>query len=589
MNYANLQYNQPYNVGDILIGDTSISEYTVVYSSSASNPAKEFVKYIKMATGFELDCVQDTECQVGENEILIGKTNREGNTVNIDRSKCTNDNEAFVYGVQNGNLYITSNEQYYGTVFGVYDFLEIYAGINFFDEIETVDVKKAFYVPSNLNYFETSAVNDYRVVFSDYASKNEKWMAKENGANITGFYHSLPSLAKDPSEFKANWDYQVQYHKDKDPCLLDPEIQQNIITNATKLLGNRGGVWVAMSDGTAYCKCNEYCAPYIRQHGRMGAYFNILDVVADSLEGTNPDAKIVGLAYKYIWSMLEGYDAKDINDSVTFVVCTDNMCGTHSITSTGCKNEANPNNTYEKDLGYKVQVEHGYKECYDRIVELCPNIYIWDYIYPSRHNEAPLPLFQRMYDNYTYFYTHGASGVFLQDHTGPNACFALLRSYMATKLLRNAGNMSEKEYWAYIDEFLKEYYGDGWTYIREYIDYIFELSQKNEWHIWSSEFWDDIITEEQYRENYDYLMGLWEKAESLAQTEDMAYRVRRDSTQMKYIELSLAYRDYAASEKTDADLKAYTDIRDAYIALLEEYGFDMPNVGNINPDFWNYG
>ncbi|MBE6574096.1 MAG: DUF4838 domain-containing protein [Ruminococcaceae bacterium] len=586
MNYANLQYNQPYNVGDILIGDTSISEYTVVYSSSASNPAKEFVKYIKMATGFELDCVQDTECRVGENEILIGKTNREGNTVNINRSKCNSDSEAFVYGVQNGNLYITSNEQKYGTAYGTYDFLEKYAGINFFGVLETVDVKKAFYVPANLNYFETSATNEFRVFYSNDYDSAEKWGTNElNG--MQGFYHALPSLGKDPSEFKPDWSYQSEVHKEADPCLLDPASQQNIITNAKRIAGGNG-MWLGHSDGSGYCKCSEYCAPFIREHGRMGPYFNILDVVADALEKDFPNVKILGLAYSHTWNMLKGFDAKDINKNVTYVVCGDNMCGTHSITSTGCKNQSNPNETFEKDYGYKVETVYGYRDCFDKIVELCPNLFAWDYIYPANHNEQPIPLFHRMYDNFTYFFENGVSGYFLQNCTKDNACFDVMRSYMAAKLLRDGENMTEDQYWGYIKEFMKEYYGDGWSYIYEYINYTYELSQKNEWHIWSNEDWNDIITEEQYRENFDYLMGLWEKAEALAQTEDMAYRVRRDSTQMKYIELCLAYEDYADSEKTDADLKAYTDMRDAYVDILYKYGFQEPNISNLNPAFWRY-
>ncbi|MBR5515610.1 MAG: DUF4838 domain-containing protein, partial [Clostridia bacterium] len=584
MNFANLQYGSEYNVGDIIIGDTSISEYTVVYASAYADLAAEFVSYIKMATGITLEVGQDTACEIGEKEILIGNTNREGKTVNIDRSECTN-NDVFVYGVQNGNLYLASNEKKYGTEYAVYDFLENYAGINFYQDIETVDVCKAFYVPADLKYTEGSATTALRVFFSDRDNKNHKWMTEES-SSFRGFYHSLPSLGKDPSEFKADWGYQVTYHKDSDPCLTDPKIQQNIITNTKKLAGG-GGVWVAMSDGSAYCKCSN-CAAFYRTHGRMGTYFNILDVVADALEKDYPNTQIVGLAYKYIWSKLENFNKEDINDNVALVVCTDNMCGTHSIRSTGCKNEANPNETYEKDLGYKVQVEYGYKECFDTIVELCPNIYIWEYIYPANHNEQPIPLFHRLYDNWNYFFENGAKGVFCQNHEGNNACFGLLREYMAAKLLRAGSSMTEKEYWALIDEFLKEYYGDGWTYIREYINYSWKLSQENEWHIWSNEDWNDIITEEQYRENYDYLMGLWETAESLAQTEEMAERVRRDSTQMKYIELCLAYEDYADSAKTAEDLKAYTDMRDAYVEILHKYNFKEPNISNLNPAFWRY-
>ena len=588
MNYANLQYNQPYNVGDILIGDTSISEYIIVYSSSAKNPAKEFQKYIKTATGIELDLVQDTECQIveGDKEILIGKTNREGVTVNIDRSECENDSEAFIYGVQNGNLYITSNEKNLGTAYGTYDFLEKYAGINFFGSFETVDVKKTFEVPADLNYFETSATNNFRVFYSNDYGSAEKWGTKElNGMN--GFYHALPSLGKDPSEFKADWSYQAEVHKEADPCLTSAESQSNIITNVRKLAGGKG-VWVGHSDGAGYCKCDG-CMTYTREHGRMGLYFNILNVIAKALEKDYPNTKYFGLAYSHVWGMIKNYDAEDVHKNVGLVVCGDNMCGTHSIRSTGCKNTSNPNETYLKEYSYKpAEYVYGYKDSFDKIVELCPTIYIWDYIYPAKHSEAPLPLFHRMYDNFTYFFENGASGFFLQNNTHDNACFDVMRCYMAAKLLRDGENMTEDQYWGYIKEFMKEYYGDGWSYIYEYINYMYELSQENEWHIWSNEDWNDIITEEQYRENFDYLMGLWEKAEELAQTDEMKYRVRRDSTQMKYIELCLAYKDYAASAKTDEDLKKYTDLRDEYVIILETYGFEMPNISNLNPEYWNY-
>lgn len=585
MNYANLQYNTDYNVGDIFIGENSIRDYIIVYSSSAANPAKEFKKYIKMATGFELDLVQDSECAIGEKEILIGKTNREGVTVNIDRSKCTTDNDAFVYGVQNGNLYITSNENKYGTAYGTYDFLENYAGLNFLGTLETVDTKKAFYVPANLNYFETSATSEFRVFYSPDYDSAEKWMTNEvNG--MSGFYHALPSLGMDPDDFQPTWSFQADVHKNSDPCLTTAESQQNIITNVKRIAGNKG-VWVGHSDGAGYCRCAS-CAAYIRDHGRMGPYFNILDVVADAIADEFPNTKVIGLAYSHTWNMLKGFDAKDINKNVTYVVCGDNMCGTHSIPSSGCKNESNPNETYVKETYKGPETVYGYRDCFDKIVELCPNIYIWDYIYPANHNEQPIPLFHRMYDNFNYFFKSGAKGFFLQNNTHDNACFDVMRSYMAAKLLREGESMTETQYWNYIKEFMKEYYGDGWTYIYEYINYTYELSQENEWHIWSNEDWNDIITEEQYRANFDYLMGLWETAEALAQTEEMKYRVRRDSTQMKYIELCLAYETYADSAKTADDLKAYTDMRDEYVEILETYGFEMPNISNLNPAFWRY-
>jgi len=589
MSYSDLWYDQPYNVGDILIGGSSISDYTIVYSSRYAELAADFAKYLNTATGFELDAVCDTDCEIGEKEILIGMTNREGVTVNVDRSVCT-DRDTILIEVQNGNLILTSDEAegdlMYGTTYAAYDFLEHFAGISFLDDTTlSIDVKKAYSVPSDYYLCETSATTGYRVFSAHYNC--EQWKMHEIN-EFTGFYHSLPSLSLDPSEFEPSWSFQAEHHKNADPCLTNPAIQQNIITNAGALASNgKDGVWVAMSDAESYCKCNN-CAAYYRVHGRMGTYFNILDVVADALEKDYPDTQIVGLAYKYIWSMLKGFDRKDINKNVAMFICTDNMCGTHSITSTGCKNESNPNDTYEKDFGYKVETIYGYKDCFDKIVELCPNLYVWDYTYPANHDEQPLPFFHRMYDNYTYFFKNGVKGMFRQNTLSKNSSFGYLRNYMAAQLLRDGNRITEAEYWARLDEYLKEYYGDGWTYIREYIDYTYELSLENEWHIWSNEDWNDVITEEQYRENYDYLMGLWEKASSLAQTEDMKYRVERDSTQMKFIEVCLAYETYADSAMTDTDLKAYTDVRDAYIETLTFYGLNIPNIANMNPAQWKY-
>ncbi|MBE6686726.1 MAG: DUF4838 domain-containing protein [Ruminococcaceae bacterium] len=581
MNYANLWYNQPYNVGDILIGEDSICDYIVVYSSAYADLAADFVKYIKMATGFELDCVQDTACEIGEKEILIGKTNREGVTVNIDRAQCGDDEESFIYGVQNGNLYLTSNEKQHGTEYAVYDFLEVYAGINYFGTIETVDLIKCSYVPADLDYFETSATKDYRVFYANKYGNEAKWKAYSAG-DINGFYHALPSFGKDPSEFIPSWEYQVEWHKTSDPCLTDPKIQQNIITNASNFAGKEG-IWCAMSDGSGYCKCAN-CRVAYRDKGRLGPYVDILDILADAI----PNTKIVGLAYNYTWSVLKGYEPGDLNENVVIVVCTNKLCASHVINDPNCKNQICPNATIEINTGGYITVKDGSDDIFREICRVVPNVWVWDYVFPADHNEAPLPLFHRMYKNYKYYFENGVTGMFWQNTTDDNACFDVMRNYMGAKLMSEGKDMTEEEYWAYIEEFMKAYYGDGYTYILEYINHAYKLQSENEWHLWTMEKWYDIITEEQYRENFDYMMGLWEKAEALAQTEEMADRVRRDSTQMKFIELCLAYEDYADSAKTEEDLKTYTDKRAAYLEILKEYNFMEPLYSStkLNPVEW---
>ena len=589
MNYDNLWYNEEYNVGDILIGEDSIRDYIVVYSYGYEELAADFVNYIKMATGFDLDYVQDTACEIGEKEILIGKTNREGVTINVDRSEIEDESEAFIYGVQNGNVYIISNEKRYGTQYGTYDFLETYAGINFFGTIETVDLKKCITVPADLNNLEISSTKDYRCYYAKSYGSDYKWKVGP-ADDINGFYHALPSFGLDPSEFEASWSFQVEHHKDADPCLTDPKIQQNIITNARNYVG-KDGIWCAMSDGSQYCRCSN-CAKAYREKGRLGPYLDILDIVADDINKDYPGTKIVGAAYNYTWGLLKGYEPGDINENVVIVVCTNDLCATHMIDDPDCKNTVHPNVTQEVDTGGYVTTKDGMNEMFLEICRVVPNVWVWDYVFPADHNEAPLPLFHRMYHNYNYYFNHGVTGMFWQNTDDDNACFDVLRNYMGAKLMHEGKDMTEEEYWGYIEEFMKAYYGDGWTYILEYINYAYELQSENEWHLWTKEKWYDIITEEQYRENYDYLMGLWEKAESLAQTEEMAYRVRRDSTQMKFIELCLAYEDYADSAMTAEDEKYYVDnYRTPYLELLKEYGFMEPYYCHtkLNPAEWRIG
>ena len=584
MNYSDLWYNQPYNVGDILIGDVSISEYIVVYSSGYAELAADFVKYINMATGFELEYVQDTDCQIveGDKEILIGKTNREGVTVNIDRSEIDNENEALIYGVQNGSVYITSNEKRYGTQYGVYDFLETYAGINFFGTLETVDIKKCITVPTDLRNVEISATKDYRCYYANDYGNEAKWKVYSAG-DINGFYHALPSFGLDPSEFEPSWSFQVEHHKNSDPCLTDPKIQQNIITNAKNFAGKEG-IWCAMSDGSDYCRCAN-CRVAYRDKGRLGPYVDILDILADAI----PNTKIVGAAYNYTWSLLKGYEPGDLNENVVIVVCTNKLCATHAIDDPNCRNEVCPNATIEINTGGYTTVKDGSDDIIREICRVVPNVWVWDYVFPADHNEAPLPLFHRMYQNYNYYFSNGITGMFWQNTSKDNACFDVMRNYMGAKLMHEGKDMTEEEYWGYIEEFMKAYYGDGWTYILEYINFAYELQSENEWHLWTMEKWYDIITEEQYREHYDYMMGLWEKAEELAQTEEMKYRVRRDSTQMKFIELCLAYEDYADSPRTAEDEAYYVDnYRTPYIELLASYGFMEPLYCHtkLNPAEW---
>ncbi len=565
MSYMELRYNAETPVGDIMIGDTSISEYTIVYGttaaksgSSAQTCANELHSYINKVTGFSLPVYKDTDREIGEKEILIGKTNREGVVVNIDRSGF--DPDTLLMEVQNGYLILASDENYAATQFAVYEFLEEYAGVSFMGVIETFTPKNCYNVPADLYHTETTGMRYRDYIFGKGDLPHVGKKLRDNGGyfNQANFYHSMPALGQDPADFKPQWGYYTAHHMSDDPCLTDPQIQQNIIANVKTQLAaspqNRF-VWVAMSDSVYYCKGgpNCQCDEFYREHGRTSTYFNILDVVGEAIAEEYPDYYVVGLAYKYTWNLPRNFNKEDISDNVIVCACTDTACGNHDHTQTDvCTNKSNSAAKYSEIL--------------DAWFEFSPNVWVWDYSSDTTYADAPFPVIHQMYRKYHDFHKRGVSGIIVLGDNINSAPFAELKVYLTSKLVWET-DMTEAEYWNYVDSFLESFYGDGWTYIREYIEKTYELQSENEWHIWSNCDWDDVITEEQYRENFDYLMGLFDKALELASTDEQKLRVRRSATQMKYIEVCLAYEDYRDSGD-QADLDKYNEMAEAYFAYL---------------------
>ena len=581
MSYMELRYNAETPVGDIVIGDTSISEYTIIYGTTAAKAgnsaetcANELHSYIAKVTGCQLPIYKDTDREIGQKEILIGKTNREGAVVNIDRTDF--DPDTLLVEVQNGYLILASDELYSATQYAVYEFLETYAGVCFMGVIETYTPKNCYTVPSDLRHTETTGIRwrDYIFGKGDLPQVDKKIRANGGYFSQANFYHSLPALCQPPEDFQPSWGYYTSWHMEKDGCLTDPTIQQNIIANVKaqlKATPHNRFVWVAMSDQVYYCRC-ENCADFYREHGRTSTYFNILDVVGEAIAEEYPDYYVVGLAYKYTWNMPKNFNKEDISDNVIVCVCTDNACGNHDHTQIEeCANKSN--NTGK------------YSEIFDAWCNFSPNVWVWDYTSDTTYADAPFPIIHQMYKNYMDFHDRGVSGMVILGDNVDCAPFSELKVYLVSRLVWEA-DMTEAEYWNYVDSFLREFYGDGWSYIREYIEKTYELQSENEWHIWTNCDWDDVITEQQYRENYDYLMGLWDKALELASTDEQVLRVRRSAAQMKYIEVCLAYEDYRASGD-QADLDKYNETALAYfdyLGTLEDDNYRAPGNWDLNKD-----
>ena len=112
--------------------------------------------------------------------------------------------------------------------------------------------------------------------------------------------------------------------------------------------------------------------------------------------------------------------------------------------------------------------------------------------------------------------------------------------------------MSEEEYSRHMDEFLEAYYGDGWVYIRQFIDKTTQLANDGCINIYEEPL--QSITEAEYLANEYFFNSLWDKAEAIA--DDRLEYVQRSRLQWRCIQI-LIHPDDEAALAFAKDVEAY--------------------------------
>ena len=171
--------------------------------------------------------------------------------------------------------------------------------------------------------------------------------------------------------------------------------------------------------------------------------------------------------------------------------------------------------------------------------------------------------------------------------------FGELRAYLLAKLMCDPF-MTKEEYSNHMNEFLAAYYGEGWEYIRAFIDKTSELAANGGYKINSDEtegaavcgqgIYDHpltVITRSEYLENEAYFDMLW--AQALANAGDREAAVARSMMQWRLTKLYLHPNAEQAQSLID-------DAKAAGVVWKE----GNPNVQDSSdlsksPYYWSYG
>jgi len=217
--------------------------------------------------------------------------------------------------------------------------------------------------------------------------------------------------------------------------------------------------------------------------------------------------------------------------------------------------------------------------------KISDSIFIWDYTTNYAHYNMYFPNFSVMLDNVKFFVENNVKGVYEEgNYMSDTADFPELRAYITSKILWDP-YMSEEEYYGHINDFLEGYYGPGWTYLREYIDWAeeipgdkhftcvlsgpesilatFEKVQTN-----PEDPYPDTLTEDMIRNYQDtdwtvysnyytkikrctYLENAaqyFDNAMQAAETDEQRNRIDKASLQVDYLESIYLYNNYKAGK-----------------------------------------
>ena len=550
-------------LNNLTIGGVDIKNYTLVVQDGGAacvrNSANELIRYLEQATaGFRL------EEKASDYEIVIGVTDRDTDRIKAAREAVELDGYTLL--MDGNRLYITGSCDR-GTMYGVYCFLEDYIGVRFLAKDTTVIINQdSVEIPADVHtthnpVFEMRDIYWYDMRYdqttANHAKDNSFYDSSTPVADIGGgigyagrFVHTINLLQDLP--------YQGNFQ----PCLTDEDVYRLVLSNVRKWLdANPEATIISVSQndsdpGKLGCQCENCKAIDDAEGTSMGSLLTFINRLANDIKDDYPGVYIDTLAYRYTRKAPKNIKPAD---NVIIRLCSIECCFTHALSDETCAN----NREFKKDI--------------EEWSAICDNLYIWDYTYNAETYFSFFPNFDVLWDNVQFYKNHNVTGVFLEgQQVSVSGEFAELRSYLLAKLLWDP-DMTEEEYYAYMDEFLQYYYGAGWEKIKEYMTTLTAHAIKHNTHVGIFDKGEKMFpaVDDKGKRSTKLsrdMLDLWLEAYELAETEQQKAHVEKSSIQAYY----LCHLVGSSAERIKYLKQVY--------ALCEKYGIEYYKYVQPMPD-----
>ena len=550
-------------LNSLTIGGVDIKNYTLVVQDGGAacvrDSADELIDYIEQATaGFRIPE------GASDYEIVIGVTDRDTDKVKAARDAVKLDGYTLL--MDGNRLYITGSCDR-GTMYGVYCFLEDYIGVRFLAKDTTVIINQdSVEIPADVHtthnpVFEMRDTYWYDMRYdqttANHAKDNSFYDSSTPVADIGGgigyagrFVHTINLLQDLP------------YQGNVQPCLTDESVYQLVLSNVRKWLdANPEATIISVSQndsdpGKLGCQCASCKAIDDAEGTSMGSLLTFINRLANDIKDDYPGVYIDTLAYRYTRKAPKNIKPAD---NVIIRLCSIECCFTHALSDESCSK----NKEFKKDI--------------EAWAAICDNLYIWDYTYNAETYFSFFPNFDVLWDNVQFYKNHNVTGVFLEgQQVSVSGEFAELRSYLLAKLLWDP-DMTEEEYYAYMDEFLRYYYGAGWEKIKEYMTTMTAHAIKHNTHVGIFDKGEKMYpaVDDKGKRNTKLsrdMLALWQEAYELAETDQQKAHVEKSSIQAYYL-----------CHLVGSNAERIKYLKQVY-ALCEKYGIEYYKYVQPMPD-----
>ena len=511
------------------------SDYQIVIPAEATSQdrkaAEELQKWLKEISEAELVIVTEQGPPDRDKFISIGLTR----ALRESGLKALNENlgdEGYGIAMKGKKLFLWGGRTR-GSINAVFALLEEDLGCRWYTNkhIRTPKTRTLKLAPVARTYKPALKLRDpfyhvsFNAVWSLHNRTNAPWVQvkEEWGGRIDyggRFVHTFHTLLPPTKYFKEHPEYYMLDKNGKRDsfqlCTTNPEVVRLVTAEVKNFLRehpNTEIVSVSKTDGGRSCLCKNCKALDDKEGTNMAALLYLVNKVAEAIEKEHPYVMISTLAYLETVGVPKTMRPRK---NVAIRLCNDGVGSWVQPFTPGeqCK------------FGELVKA---WSAVHDRI-------YIWDYVVNFSHYMAPMPNMEVVAKDIRFLVENNAEGIMTQGaYQSTGAEREWLRSWVTAKLMWDPSrDLNEL-----IKDFIYGHYGNAAPAITEYNVLLRNQGEKHK---------DTLARPEggiRYRMNHPFLSKdfldkasvIFDRAENLAENEDILYRVQLDRLPILYVKL----------------------------------------------------